>query len=110
MTKCLVHLAAFCGLRYGEILGLTIGAVDFEQRILRIRHSLTAWDGLKGPKTNSGQSDVPLPAHVADLIRAWMQDYYVPNNRELLFRTTLGQKITLATFQKGYWMLLLRRA
>ena len=110
LTRCLVHLAAFCGLRYGEILGLTIGAVNFEERVLHIRHSLTAWDDLKGPKTKSGERDVPLPEHVAELIREWVDTYYVENDRALIFRNTIGDKVALATFQKGYWMPLLIRA
>ena len=105
---CAIHLAAFSGLRRGEIMGLTLDHIDLDTGVFRIRHSLTAWDELKGPKTMAGNRDVPVPAVVCDMIRAWLARYYVENDRRLIFRSATGGLIAVADFQHRYWALLKR--
>lgn len=51
--KCAVYLSAFCGLRRGEIFGLKAENFDFNNRLIKVRTSLTARLELKGPKTRS---------------------------------------------------------
>ncbi|GLV21998.1 hypothetical protein TomMM35A_18510 [Sphingobium sp. TomMM35A] len=101
--RCSVHLAAFCGLRFGEIGGLTVENVDLEQCMIRVRHNLTRYDELKGPKTKAGNRDVPMPSHVAALIAQWMKRYYIPNNRSLIFRSRNGAIINTNSFHYAYW-------
>ena len=109
LMRCLVHLGAFCGLRYGEIMGLTRASVDLDGRVLHIRHSLTRWDQLKGPKTASGIRDVPLPRHVAEVLREWLSTYYVENERQLIFRHPNGEMIEHSAVH-FLWKSLLRHA
>lgn len=110
LLHCACHLAAFCGLRFGEIMGLTLDSVSFERRILRIRTSLTRHDELKGPKTRAGIRDVPLPDQIADLIRGYIRDHYIENDRRLIFRSRTGTKIYSANFHVKLWQPLLERA
>jgi len=111
LAKCTIHLAAFCGLRYGEIMGLTVDNIVFGERPhLQIRHSLTAWDELKGPKTASGNRDVPLPRHVADLLHEWLQHFYQETTRELVFRTVQGTIIVHGNFHGSCWRPTLKQA
>jgi integrase len=87
LTRCMVNLAAFCGLRFGEIFGLTLDHVDLNRRVIKVRHSLTGFDELKGPKTKAGIRDVPMPPHVAQLLRDWIEGgCYEKNDRKLIFR------------------------
>lgn len=88
-----VNLAAFCGLRLGEIRGLTASAIDFDARLIRVRHSLTNHDVLKGPKTIAGIRDIPLPGHIAGLLREWLATHAVIDPRGLIFRTASGGDI-----------------
>lgn len=110
IMRCAVHLAAFCGLRYGEIMGLTVDNVDLEGRVLKVRHSLTAWGELKSPKTAAGRRDVPLPPHLTVMLKDWMQDFYLPNERGLIFRTDQGGDMACTNFHKFCWKPLLSRA
>lgn len=110
LGRCFVHLAAFCGLRYGEIAGLSLKQVDFHRRLIRVRHSLTIYDELKGPKTRAGVRDVPMAAHVAQLLADWVQRHYVENERGLLFRTNLGGPISSANFHRDRWQPILKIA
>jgi integrase len=64
--------AASCGLRIGELLGLSEDAVDLGSRLLRVNRSLVeagAAPIYKDPKTGSGTRTVLLPDVAADAIR-----------------------------------------
>lgn len=104
-----VNVAAFCGLRFGEIQGLTPASIDFDRRLILVRHSLTALDEHKGPKTRAGIRDVPMPEHVAALFRLWIEKFFRPNPRHLLFRTSGGTAMGHANFMKRAWYPLLQR-
>lgn len=110
MTECFVHVAAFCGLRYGEIMGLTLDALDFDQKVIRVRHSLTLWDILKCPKTASGRRDVPMPSHIAGLLQGWIADHYFENERRLIFRSRSGAPVGPGNFASRYWGPLLKQS
>ncbi len=110
MRRCAVNLAGFCGLRFGEIMGITLESLDFDRRVLRIRHNLTAWDELKGPKTASGRRDVPMPVHIAGLLKDWLELHYLPGDRGLLFRTESGGPFGQGNFKTHCWYPLLRQA
>ncbi|MCA0340284.1 MAG: site-specific integrase [Proteobacteria bacterium] len=110
LMRCLVNIAAFCGLRYGEIVALSLDNVDLDRRIIKVRCNLTAADELKGPKTKSGVRDVPAPQGVIDLMKAWVTDYYVENDRCLIFRSSSGGFISHSNFYTHMWKPLLVRA
>ena len=108
--KCFVHLAAFCGLRYGEIVGLTLDSLDFDEGMIRVRTALSRFDELKGPKTEAGVRDVPMPVHLSALLSRWLSHYFVENERNLVFRTDTGLQIRPSNFHGAHWRPLLRRA
>lgn len=109
VLACFVHIAAFSGLRFGEIAGLTVANVDFEGRTLRVRHSLTFTDKLKGPKTRAGLRDVPMPRAVADMLRSYVVTHHKPNDRALIFRSRTGEAFSASLFHTNYWRPLLTR-
>ncbi|MGQ4273404.1 tyrosine-type recombinase/integrase [Terrihabitans sp. B22-R8] len=117
LARCFVHIAAFCGLRYGEIAGLTVDRINFAAGVIEVRHSLDSWDNLKEPKTRAGLRDVPMPSHVAALLREWLASDYVPNDRRLAFRVRLSRSdkgaggfIHPGSFHTAYWRPLLESA
>ena len=110
LLRLFVNLAAFCGLRHGEIAGLTLRYVDLELGIIHVRHSLTKFDDLKSPKTLSGLLDVPMPDQIRAMMREWMSRFYKPNERELLFLSERGGSMNSVSFHAGHWKPLLVRA
>lgn len=110
MMKIAVHLAAFCGLRRGEVLGLTVDHIDTVNRVVRVRHSLTEYNELKGPKTASGVRDVPLPPHLVPVVEEWKRDHFVPNDRNLLFVGRERASFAGSTFTAVHWWAALRHA
>lgn len=105
--KAMVYLATVCGLRRGEILGLTLDHFDFGRGVVHVRQALDAWDGVKGPKTMAGVRDVPMPLPVAQVVRAYAGVAEV-DCRGLLFRGRKGAPFYAASFNKIWHSLLLR--
>lgn len=62
--QLVICLGIFAGLRIGEISGLQWEDVDFEAKVLRVRHSHSYYDGLKDPKTAAGIREIPMAAQV----------------------------------------------
>jgi integrase len=109
-TRCAVYLAAFCGLRHGEIMALQLEDVDWENSLIKVRHSLTRWQGLKGPKSRAGVRDIPAPPPVLSAIRLWLDSgFYVPNEANLVFRSKTGKGIRYYAFWAP-WKTLLKEA
>ena len=60
-------LAAFCGLRRDEVLGLTWAEIDLAQGVAYIRETGSG----DGPKSEAGVRVIPLPGPVVDALKAW---------------------------------------
>jgi integrase len=78
----MVYVAAGCGLRIGEALGLEVGDIDFGSRELRVRRQLKVVTGRKpflGPlKTKTSWRTVELPDVVADALQRHLVDGVKP--------------------------------
>jgi integrase len=59
-------IAATMGLRRGEVCGLSWGDVDFDRKVVSIRHSYDELGNLKGTKTKAGTRLLPLPDITAE--------------------------------------------
>lgn len=75
-------LGVFAGLRGGEMMGLQWGDINFETSTLHIRHSLSAHDGLKSPKSEAGERDVPLARPIREALLQ-VADYWSTYERVL---------------------------
>lgn len=103
---CGIHLAACCGLRAGEIFGLRRESIDFAGKRLRIRYNLTQDKVLKGPKTVAGNRDIPLPDHLSEMLRRWLETYFVPNPADHVFTTCRGGPHSHDNFRYGWHIIL----
>jgi integrase len=66
-------LGLMCGLRRGEILGLSWSDIDLERATLRVTHSLQRIDGslqLADVKTDRSVRAIQMPASVVEALRA----------------------------------------
>ncbi|SEM53972.1 Site-specific recombinase XerD [Sphingomonas gellani] len=107
---CCISLAALCGLRVGEVLGLKASNLDLDRRVLRVRHNLTAYRELKGPKTAAGIRDVPIPEPVAAELIRWRDDLSVANDGGYFFTREDGRPYEYGAVHESWKRLLVREA
>ncbi len=110
LMRIAVHLGAFCGLRWGEIFGLTLDHIDIENRTLRIRHSIDDFGILQEPKTKAGIRNVPLPQHIAEMIAAFILAWPMQNKDRLLLANEVGKPMGRSSFWQSGWIPLQSRA
>ena len=59
-SVAMITMAIFTGMRAGEIAGLQWEDLDLVEGTIRVRHSLSKYDGLKGPKTKNGLRELAI--------------------------------------------------
>lgn len=64
-------LAAYAGLRLGELRGLRWDDVDFASGVVRVRRSLARDGSIQAPKTEAGLRDIPLLPPLRQLLVTW---------------------------------------
>jgi integrase len=103
--KTIFALAAMTGLRPGEVLGLSIDDLDFEQRLIFVRRS--AWyRHLITPKSSRSVATVPMPGPLAEVLANYIASWS-PNEKRLLFSNRRGNPYSEnKVVQKRLWPIL----
>ncbi|MEU5252362.1 tyrosine-type recombinase/integrase [Streptomyces longwoodensis] len=77
--KALVLLAAFCGLRWGELVALHRSDVDLDHGMIRVRGAVSELTSgkrvYKAPKSAAGKRVVAVPASLLPVLDAHMKIY-----------------------------------
>lgn len=72
----LVRVAAYCGLRWGEVAALQVGDVDLVSRRIRVQRAQIELSGrieIKAPKSRHGRRRVPIPERLVEEMRQQTQ-------------------------------------
>jgi integrase len=91
-----VLLAAWCGLRFGELAELRRKDVDLGAARLRVRRGVTHVDGanvVRPPKSEAGIRDVAIPPHLVPVVRAHLLTHTLPGRDGLLFPAPDGRHL-----------------
>lgn len=111
--RLMIQLAAWCGLRFGELAELRRKDVDLKAKIIKVRRGVVrvkvpVSDGSEGrtrleplvkePKTEAGTRDVPIPPHLLADVRAHLRDYAESGREGLLFPGQPGKHLTASAF------------
>lgn len=90
--RVMILLAAWCGLRFGELAELRRKDIDLKNKIIRVRRGVVRVKTetgtarlVKTPKTDAGVRDVPIPPHVLPDLRAHLLEHTAPGRDGLLF-------------------------
>lgn len=96
--QLLVQFAAWCGLRYGELIELRRSDIDVKKGVIRVRRSAVlvthpksadrpAWSEVivKPPKSNAGIRNVAIPADMMGMVRSHLLAHAAPGEDGLLF-------------------------
>lgn len=100
-----VPVAAWCGLRFGELIELRRKDVhdDGTLMVLKIRRAATLVDGkliVGKPKTDAGIRDVSVPPHIASQLRDHMKVVTGSGPDAFVFTTTRGERLSTTAFTK----------
>jgi integrase len=84
-------LAAWCGLRFGELTELRRKDLDLDRGIVNVRRAVTRVDGqfiVTSPKSAAGRRTVALPPHLIPALQTHLDRYTAINSEALLFPAT----------------------
>jgi integrase len=100
--RTMFAIAAYAGLRAGEILGLSIEDIDLTRGVLTVRK--TAWYGkIQTAKSKGSESTIPIAENLAEMLRKVIRD----RREGLLFVNKTGRPYTSSgkVVQKRLWPL-----
>ncbi|WP_406321308.1 tyrosine-type recombinase/integrase [Streptomyces sp. NBC_01637] len=102
--RVFILLAAFTGLRFGELAALQRHDVDLERRTVAVRRALaeTRTDGIlvKTPKSAAGVRTVAFPASLTESLAAHLAAYAEPGRTGLVFTGARGGKLRRNNFRR----------
>jgi integrase len=113
--RTLLMLALGTGLRQGELLGVTLDALDLDAGVLRVERQLVTPPGKGRPhltpllKTKASRRVLPLPQFVIEALHEHLATYGTGADG-LLFPNPKGTGWRRGSFNDSVWKPLLRRA
>jgi integrase len=93
LSRTLVTVAAFSGMRSGELRGLRWTDVDWKGGKIKVRQAMTRYRKKKDPKSHAGTRDVPVIPRVLNALSKWKAEH---GDHELVFATANGTPIDQA--------------
>ncbi len=94
--RLIVLLAAWCGLRFGELVELRRKDVDTKEGLLRVRRAVTWVDGkpvVGVPKSDAGVRVVAIPPHLLPAVAEHLLQYAGKGQDGLLFTAVDGASL-----------------
>jgi integrase len=105
--KLLILLAAWCGLRFGELAELRRPDVDTTNGVLHVRRGVVctkAGRKVKDPKSKAGKRAVNIPPHLIPVVAAHLRDHAAMGRDGLLFPGSRnGQQLAPSTLYRVYY-------
>ncbi|MFD9970580.1 tyrosine-type recombinase/integrase [Streptomyces sp. NPDC059011] len=102
--RVLILLAAFTGLRFGELAALQRHDIDLDRRTVAVRRALaeTRTDGIvvKTPKSAAGVRTVAFPASLTAELAAHLAAYAEPGRNGLVFTGERGGQLRRNNFRR----------
>jgi integrase len=103
----LVAVAAYVGLRFGELAGLQRRHVNPLKHQLTVEQQLAnggGRSGLRPPKTVAGIRTVTMPGFVAVLMESHLDRFTGPSPEAFVFTTVNGATLDHRNFRKREWL------
>ena len=95
--QAMTLLAAWCGLRFGELTELRRGDLDMRNGRIKIRRAVVRVGGkavVGTPKSDAGIRDVAIPPHLIPILREHLADHVEFGRDALLFPGATGDHLT----------------
>ena len=104
--RAMILLAAWTGLRFGELTELRRGDVDTKAGVVKVRRAVVRVDGstlVRKPKSAAGVRDVAIPPHLLPLIREHLLQHTEGGKDGLLFPAAGGGHLAPSTLYKSFY-------
>lgn len=114
--RLIIPLAAWCALRYGELVELRRGDIELTKRkrdgidvtegVVRVRRAVIRVKGgfeVGDPKSDAGIRDVAIPPHIVPAVVAHLAEHVGPAGDALLFPARSGGHLQPSSFQRHYY-------
>jgi integrase len=104
--KALVLLAAYGGLRFGELAGLRRSKLDLDRGRVLVVESLVEANGQLSfgpPKSKRSRRSVPLPRRIASEVQVHLDRYVSADPDSLVFSGPKGGVLRRAGFRRSWW-------
>ncbi|HEY1118909.1 MAG TPA: site-specific integrase, partial [Acidimicrobiales bacterium] len=104
--RALVFVAAYGGLRWGELGGLQRRHVDLSTGVVLVEQKLGEVNGvleIDAPKTDAGRRSVALPALAVDELERHLHANVEPLATSLVFTAAEGGYLRRSNFRRGVW-------
>lgn len=100
---CMVLLAAWCGLRFGELAELRRRDLDLERGVVRVERAVTRVERamvIGDPKSEAGKRVVTIPRHLLPLLADHLAVHVLGADDALLFPARQGGHLSASTLHK----------
>jgi integrase len=104
--RALVLVAAYAGLRWGELVGLRVRRVDLLHARITVAEQATEIAGMftwGPPKTEAGRRTVTLPVVAATVLEAHLHTWAEPGPEGLVFTAPEGGLLRRSNFNRRVW-------
>jgi integrase len=106
--QLMVLLAAWCGLRFGELTELRRKDIDMANGVVKVRRAVVRVHGefiVGTPKSDAGTRDVAIPPHLMPLVKAHLSSTITGGRDGLLFPAAGDPKahLTPATMYRVFY-------
>lgn len=100
--RALIYVAAFSGMRPGEVLGLPWRNVLFEENAIKVDQDLNDDGEIGRPKSKAGYRTITMGVHVMELLKAW-KEQCPRGDLDLVFPNWQGNPEKLQNVYRRCW-------
>ncbi|TPG37098.1 tyrosine-type recombinase/integrase [Mycolicibacterium hodleri] len=104
--QLMVLLAAWCAMRFGELVELRRKDIDLEEAIVRIERAAVRVDGgwkVGDPKSEAGKRDVAIPPHILPAVEHHLAKHTLAEKNALLFPARSGEHMQPSTLYRHFY-------
>ena len=105
--RCLVEMAAWCGLRFGELAALRKDRIDIRSGTVSVVESAAVLAGgvryVGPPKSDAGRREVAIPPHILPTVINHLERFSEPAPDGLVFVGPRGGVLSSANFGADVW-------
>ena len=100
----MVYLGAILGLRWGEVAGLSVSALDLGRSLLTVAQQLGRDRILAAPKSRAGLRTVTMPAQLTELLSAHLEAFGLTDSAALIFSAPGGGPLDYTNWRRRAWL------